>query len=129
MLRLIKMGLNSLLGDGTEDIDGIDTDDVDDVDDIDSVDDVDDIIGEIDGADVDVDDLLTGGITTDSVSDEELSELTEKKTENKHYRSVSFTGIKGCNICRMSRCPRFTPVSPESEWCICGHNKNDHEWG
>jgi len=79
MLRLIKMGLNSLLGDGTEDIDGIDTDDVDDVDDIDSVDDVDDIIGEIDGADVDVDDLLTGGITTDSVSDEELSELTEKK--------------------------------------------------
>lgn len=113
------------------------TDFDDDVDDIDDVDDVDDL-GDIDGVaeildessdmDENVHNALTSGISAESISDKELAEMSGDNNSQKAHYHPPFTGIKGCNICRSSKCPIFTPVTPESDCCICGHHKNDHEW-
>ena len=106
--------------------------DVDDVDDIDDVDGTDpdgdsgdsDIVADI--ADVDttepgsVDDILNKGITTDSVTDEELAELQGKKEPT----FTGHTAVK-CNVCG---CDCFIPTSNDPKRCKCGHSIYQHEW-
>lgn len=113
----------------TEEIDVADTevDDVDDVDDNnpdgDSVDN--DIVLDVAGGGSakpgSVDDMLNRGITTDSVTDEELAELQEKK------EPVSFTGHTAvkCNVCG---CDCFVPTTNDPSRCKCGHSMYQHEW-
>lgn len=113
-----------------EEVDVADTDiDVDDVDGTDpNGDSVDsgnsDIVADI--ADVgttepgSVDDILNKGITTDSVTDEELAELQGKK-------EPTFTGHTAvqCNVCG---CDCFIPTSNDPKRCKCGHSIYQHEW-
>ena len=67
-----------------------------------------------------VDDILNKGITTDSVTDEELAELQGKK-------EPTFTGHTAvqCNVCG---CDCFIPTSNDPKRCKCGHSIYQHEW-
>ena len=103
-----------------------------DVDGLDDIDDADadgdsgntDIVADI--ADVDttepgsVDDILNKGITTDSVTDEELAELQGKKEPT----FTGHTAVK-CNVCG---CDCFVPTSNDPKRCKCGHSIYQHEW-
>ena len=103
-----------------------------DVDGLDDLDDADadgdsgntDIVADI--ADVDttepgsVDDILNKGITTDSVTDEELAELQGKKEPT----FTGHTAVK-CNVCG---CDCFVPTSNDPKRCKCGHSIYQHEW-
>ena len=107
-----------------EEVDVADTDvDVDDVDGTDA-DGESDIVADIaDGGTTEpgsVDDILNKGITTDSVTDEELAELQGKK-------EPTFTGHTAvqCNVCG---CDCFVPTSNDPKRCKCGHSIYQHEW-
>lgn len=103
-----------------------------DVDGLDDIDDADadgdsgntDIVADI--ADVDttepgsVDDILNKGITTDSVTDEELAELQGEKEPT----FTGHTAVK-CNVCG---CDCFVPTSNDPKRCKCGHSIYQHEW-
>ena len=103
-----------------------------DVDGLDDIDDADadgdsgntDIVADI--ADVDttepgsVDDILNKGITTDSVTDEELAELQGKKEPT----FTGHTAVK-CNVCG---CDCFVTTSNDPKRCKCGHSIYQHEW-
>lgn len=129
MFRLVRMLVKAVVGDESEELEPVDVDDVDvDADDCDAGIDVGVLVGEAGGVDDDVNAALSGGITAESVSDKELEEMSGKDKQEKHYRHIPFTGIKGCNYCRKSKCPVFTPVAPNSDLCVCGHDKGDHEW-
>ena len=103
-----------------------DVDDVDDIDDADADGDSGntDIVADI--ADVgitepgSVDDILNKGITTDSVTDEELAELQGKKEPT----FTGHTAVK-CNVCG---CDCFVPTSNDPSRCKCGHSMYQHEW-
>ena len=108
------------------DVADADVDDVDDIDDADADGDSgdSDIVADI--ADVDttepgsVDDILNKGITTDSVTDEELAELQGKKEPT----FTGHTAVK-CNVCG---CDCFIPTSNDPKRCKCGHSIYQHEW-
>ena len=67
-----------------------------------------------------VDDILNKGITTDSVTDEELAELQGKKEPT----FTGHTAVK-CNVCG---CDCFIPTSNDPKRCKCGHSIYQHEW-
>lgn len=77
---------------------------------------------DVSGGDVEsgsVDDMITNGIKTDAVTDEELAEMQGKKDQ------ISFTGACQCNVCG---CDCFVPTKNDPSRCICGHTKFQHLW-
>ena len=66
-----------------------------------------------------VDDMITNGIKTDAVTNEELAEMQGKKDQ------ISFTGACQCNVCG---CDCFVPTKNDPSRCICGHTKFQHLW-
>lgn len=68
-----------------------------------------------------VKDMLNSGISTQSVSDEELAELSGK------HDQTSFEGHTACQ-CNVCGCGHFVPSSGDGKYCKCGHDVYQHEW-
>lgn len=68
--------------------------------------------------------MLTNGITTDSVSDDEYKEIVGKNDKSK----PAFTGNTtpgGCNLCS---CKQYDGEIGMGKRCSCGHTMEQHVW-